>query len=280
MNYKNFRIRVFKKASLCRNFENQVYYHLQNKHIKIPTYMSAGQEYIPATISEIVKDKKPALFAQHRAHSTYLSYGGDITKLIDELFGLKTGCAYGMGGSASIHCPKLKMFGHDGLMGSQVPISVGYCYSSREPTISIMGDASAEEDYVLGALGWASTKNLPMLFVVEDNNLSILTEKKVRRNWEMHDVARAFNLAGHNITDDPIDIFNHSESIFKKPMLLNINTHRLYWHAGAGIDSHETFDRYKVEMHLLGSEAVEIHEETKDIVKKIWKRQLEKQLNR
>ena len=41
-----------------------------------------------------------------------------------------------------------------------------------------MGDASAEEDYVLGALGWAATKKLPILFIVEDNNLSILTEKK------------------------------------------------------------------------------------------------------
>ena len=41
-----------------------------------------------------------------------------------------------------------------------------------------MGDASAEEDYALGALGWASTKELPILFIVEDNNLSILTEKK------------------------------------------------------------------------------------------------------
>ena len=40
-----------------------------------------------------------------------------------------------------------------------------------------MGDAS-RKDYVLGALGWASAKKLPILFIVEDNNLSILTEKK------------------------------------------------------------------------------------------------------
>ena len=26
--------------------------------------------------------------------------------------------------------------------------------------------------------------------IIEDNNLSILTEKKVRRNWEMGDVAK------------------------------------------------------------------------------------------
>ena len=69
------------------------------------------------------------------------------------------------------------MFGHDGHMGTQVPIGVGACFTSKKPTIIFMGDAAAEEDYVLGALGWASTKKLPILFIVEDNNLSILTEK-------------------------------------------------------------------------------------------------------
>ena len=93
-------------------------------------------------------------------------------------------------------------------MGSQVPIAVGHCYSTRKPTIVTMGDASAEEDYVMGALGWASTKNLPILFIVEDNNLSILTEKKIRRNWEMDDVAKAFKMKGYNIDDNPLSIMD------------------------------------------------------------------------
>ena len=64
------------------------------------------------------------------------------------------------------------------------------CYASKKPTIVFLGDASAEEDYVLAALGWASFKKLPILFVVEDNNMSIKTEKKIRRHWEMSDVQR------------------------------------------------------------------------------------------
>ena len=272
-----FRINVFKKASLCRNFENEVYEKIEQKVIQIPVYLSAGQEYIPATISEICKDKSPLIFAQHRCHSTYLSFGGDINALIDELLGRKTGCAYGMGGSASVHSKDINMYGHDGLMGSQIPIATGACYSSRKPTIGIMGDASAEEDYVLGALGWASTKNLPILFVVEDNNLSILTEKKVRRNWEMDNVAKAFGIPAYNISDDPIEIFEHGDRFFKNPMLLNINTHRLYWHAGAGIDWKDQQDRYKIEMESLGDQAREIDEHTKNKVKLAWQRQLEKQ---
>ena len=273
----NYRLNTFKRAALCRNFEEYVFHGIRNKMFKFPIYLSAGQEYISASISEYMNEinVSPNIFIQHRGHSTYLSFDAPIEMLIDELLGRKTGCAFGMGGSASIHSKEKNIFGHDGLMGSQVPIAVGHCYRTRQPTIVYMGDASAEEDYVLGALGWASTKNLPILFIVEDNNLSILTEKKVRRNWEMHDVAEAFNMIGKNISDNPIVIKQALNGVFEKPMLLNINTHRKFWHSGAGIDDENIFDRYEEEKKILGNEADRIHEDMKKLVEDTWNKQLE-----
>ena len=273
----NYSLNVFKRASLCRNFEQYVFDGIRNKLFKFPIYLSAGQEYISSSIAECMSEMniEPNIFIQHRGHSTYLAFDAPVEKLIDELLGRKTGCANGMGGSASIHSKDKNIFGHDGLMGSQVPIAVGHCYKTKHPTIVYMGDASAEEDYVLGALGWASTKRLPILFVVEDNNLSILTEKKVRRNWEMHDVAKAFNMKAFNISDDPNVIKNHLQNVFAEPMLLNINTHRKFWHSGAGIDDENIFDRYEEQKEILGESAESIHEETKKMVEELWKKQLE-----
>ena len=48
-----------------------------------------------------------------------------------------------------------------------------------------------------------TTKKLPIWFIVEDNNFSILTEKKVRRNWEIDNVARSFGLKAFDVEDDP-----------------------------------------------------------------------------
>jgi len=275
---KNYRYQVFEKASLARNFEEQVIANVKNKKIKIPVYVSAGQEFIASTIATICKLKKikPLIFGQHRCHSTYLTFDGDKGKLIDELLQRKTGCTKGMGGSASIHSTKINMYGHDGLMGSNGPIGVGACYATKKPTIIFLGDAAAEEDYVLGALGWASTKNLPLLVVVEDNNYSILTEKKVRRNWEMSDVAKAFKMKGFNCDDNPMNIYKYSKFFFKQPCLLNINTNRIYWHAGAGKDSEKTFDRYKSEKKILGTRADLIDHKTKKLIKNLWKKHLEK----
>ena len=182
-----------------------------------------------------------------------------------------------MGGSASIHSPKINMYGHDGHMGTQVPIGIGACFASKKPTIIFFGDAAAEEDYVVGALGWASTKKLPVLFIIEDNNLSILTKKKVRRNWDIHMLARSLNMNGFNISDNPNEIIKYKTHFFKKPTLLNINTNRLFWHSGAGKDSDKTFDRYKYELKNMGIEGKIIDSETKKKIDNLWKKQLEKQ---
>ena len=51
-------------------------------------------------------------------------------------------------------------------------------------------------------------------------------------------------MQGYNIDDDPIDLLKYSE-VFLKPCLLNVNTNRIFWHAGAGKDADDTFDRYE-----------------------------------
>ena len=93
-------LNIHKKAAICRAFEEEVYRQVEAKVIKIPVYLSAGQEYISATLSEYLGDVDKQIFIQHRGHSTYLNFGGNMEKLILELLGDKRGCANGMGGSA------------------------------------------------------------------------------------------------------------------------------------------------------------------------------------
>ena len=86
---------ILKKAWFCRAFEKKLFTLIEQKKFKFPLYLSAGQELIPATFSCLF-ESKPAIFGQHRAHSTYLCYGGDPEALIKELLGRDDGCAYGM----------------------------------------------------------------------------------------------------------------------------------------------------------------------------------------
>ena len=269
----NTRLEIYKIAASCRAFEEEVFSRVKNKEIGFPVYLSAGQEFISATLAYVNKSQRPSIFAQHRAHSTYLSFGGDRDKLILELLGSAKGCTNGMGGSASIHGSDISMYGHDGLMGSQVPIGVGHCFATKRPTIIFMGDASAEEDYALGAMGWAATKKLPILFVVEDNNLSILTEKKVRRSWDMSKVAKGFGMESSDIYDSPDELCKYVITEKSGPRLINVETNRMFWHAGAGKDSDVTFDRLeheKLKLESLGVSVSSIIETAKEEISERW----------
>ena len=56
MKINKYELDVFKKASLCRNFELEVCNNLKNNNIKFRVYLSAGQEYIPASIAAIINN--------------------------------------------------------------------------------------------------------------------------------------------------------------------------------------------------------------------------------
>jgi acetoin:2,6-dichlorophenolindophenol oxidoreductase subunit alpha len=271
---------MFKKICLIRNFEFNVKDAFDKKLMKMPIYLSVGQESIASALS--IAFPGAYQFGQHRCHDLYLAYGGDTGSLIDELLHKPTGCAKGWGGSASIHSPKTGMYGHDGLMGTQIPIATGFALGSNKKTLAIMGDASAEEDYVMGALGYASRKRLPILFVCADNGLSILTEVNVRRNWKMANLSKSFGMNSIEITDDPWLIMHHAKQLNNTlPAFMNIHVCRHLWHAGTGTDGPPEWNRFeliKKEMNNLGlsKQAGKIELETKNYVNKIWQRKLKK----
>jgi TPP-dependent pyruvate/acetoin dehydrogenase alpha subunit len=266
--------RIFERAALCRAFEEECARRIESKDIKFPTYLSVGQEYVPATVSVWLEDQgitDRQIFIQHRGHSQYLCFDGDIDALVLELLGDPRGCANGMGGSASIQSIPANIYGHDGMLGSQVPIAVGACYANRKPTICFAGDAAMEEDYALAALGWAGTHKLPILFVIEDNNLSVLTEKRVRRSWDVVDVARGFELNSGHSSDDPDTLYSGIPELGYWPALININTTRLRWHAGAGVDDPNAFDRhFEVSMCFDKEYRVRVIQQAESIVREAW----------
>ena len=59
-------------------------------------------------------------------------------------------------------------------------------------------------------------------------------------------------------------------------MLLNINTKRLFWHAGAGIDSKKTFDRFKSIKKLFGLKGEKENDKNLNKITKLWKKIYEK----
>ena len=243
---------IFEKSSYNHFFEREVSTALDNKVVRPPIYLSLGTEHIPPSVHAAFRDsglfmRDYYVFPQHRCHSYYLTFGGSPTSLAFELCGDPRGCNAGMGGSASVSNNDTANFmGHSGLLGDQVPIAVGCAHASEKPTVVILGDAAAEEDYVLGALGFAATKNAPILFVCEDNDLSILTAKSIRRSGSVVDAAKGLGVESREFRDTPKNIYEAALDFVKnpRPLFLNVLCQRHRWHAGSGIDNDPEWDSF------------------------------------
>ncbi len=269
-------LEVFRKISRIRHFELGAKDAFDAKIIKMPIYLSVGQEAVASALS--IAYPNPHVFATHRCHDYYLAYGGDPTALADELLHVPSGCVKGMGGSASIHFHKdsTHVHGHDGFIGTQVPIGVGYALATGKNCLIVAGDAAWEEDYAISAMAYAAHKKAPILFIGMDNGLSILTKIEVRRNWNIPDLARAFGIPAVEIADDPWLVMHHVRKLSTQlPAFLNVKVVRHLWHNNTGTDGPPEWDRYaliKEELRRigLGTQAEEIETEAKNFADSLW----------
>lgn len=275
--------KIFTKMSFIREFELQAYEKRKNNDYKTLIYLCLGQESIYASVNLALP--KVSIFGQHRGHGIYLAYGGKPEKLVDELIGLKTGTNKGMGGSPPVFDKKIGMFGHVGLIGDQVPVAAGYSLMKKNlTTLCFFGDGAAEEDYVLATLGFVKKNNLKIIFICDDNDLSVLTPTKDRRKWSLTEVAKSFGLNTLDITDDPLTIYHAIKKLKKNlPALINIRTCREYWHEGAGKDkpNKNFWNRYQIirNFFIKNNEynfVKNCENKNKDWSKKLWEKRLQK----
>lgn len=273
--HKAVFLEIFQKMCRARYFELQLVEAHKKGLIHAPIYLSIGQESIPATAS-VIFTRLPLIFAQHRAHSTYLSFGGDPVKLRDELLGRETGCCGGRGGSPCIQAPEIGFIPHHGLIGENIPLAVGAALGRGLPVLAFCGDAGYEEDYSLAAIGFAATHKLPVLFICEDNGLSILTPVSMRRSWQIHNIADAMGIYGYSTSDDPFLMYPiMAARAHSLPAYINCHTNRHRWHVGSGIDKEPEQDRLKLFREALLSlgykKVVPIEKKAKKEMERLWR---------
>ncbi len=270
------RLRIYRKIVLLREMEKEMIEAQRKGAVSCQLFLSSGQEAVAAALSE--QGKAYQYFPQHRADDLYLSLGGTPESLRDELLARESGCSGGRSGQIGlqIHENGLDMYGDNLLIGECVPRGVGAALGSQKKTVCIFGDGSAEEDYVLASLGFAATRQLPVLFLCMDNNLAILTPTCERRSWDLAEVAKSFGMDAYDLADDPWSIMTLLDSPdFKLPAVLNCRVCREYWHVGIGSDGAREWARNEIIRQQLldcglSTEVEQIEMETKRRIRALW----------
>ena len=189
-----------------RRVEEEVARIYPSDKIKSPVHLSIGQEAVSVGLCEALRPSD-VVFGTYRGHALYLAKGGDLRKMIAELYGKVTGCSKGKGGSMHLVDVEAGVMGTSAVVGTTIPHAVGYAYAMRlrgadTVAAAFFGDGAVDEGVFHESMNFASLKKLPMVFICENNFYSIHSHQRTRQPAaNIVDRARAYMMPAERIQD-------------------------------------------------------------------------------
>jgi len=169
-------LEFLERMIVIRRVEEAVAEMVASGEAKCPCHLAIGQEAIAVGVAAHL-NPKDRVFGAHRSHSIFLALGGQPERLFGEILGKDSGSSHGMGGSMHLYEPAIGLLGTVPIVAATIPIAAGAALSAKmdggtDIAASFFGDGATEEGVFHETLNVSSVKQLPILFVCENNLFS------------------------------------------------------------------------------------------------------------
>ncbi len=233
---------IFVRMLRIRAFEERAIAEYRKGVLPGFIHSSIGQEAIPSAVCAFLRDDDYIL-TTHRGHGDIIAKGARFDKMMAELFAKETGYNKGRGGSMHIVAADLNILGATAIVGAGVPIASGVALGCKlrnldRVTVCFTGDAATCTGAFHEGIGMAAIWDLPVIFVVENNQYGMSTPVAYYCKLEqLSDRAKAYGISGITVDgNDAESVANiASEAIDKArkgggPTLIDAITYRYYGH--------------------------------------------------
>ncbi|MHA6317425.1 pyruvate dehydrogenase (acetyl-transferring) E1 component subunit alpha [Altererythrobacter sp. CAU 1778] len=207
-------------------------------------HLYIGQEAVAVGIQSALEEGKDSVITGYRDHGHMLAYGIDPKVIMAELTGRQAGISKGKGGSMHMFSTEHAFYGGHGIVGAQVALGGGLALAHQYRgdggvCIAYFGDGAANQGQVYETFNMASLWNLPIIFVVEDNQYAMGTATK-RSSAETRFYRRgtAFRIPGMEVNGmDVLEVRQATEIALEHvrggngPVLMECNTYRYRGHS-------------------------------------------------
>lgn len=259
------KIELYRKMCRIRRFEQIALKHYNGGKMGGFLHLYIGQESVAVGCVSLMGENDHVITA-YRDHGHALAVGMGMNECMAELFGKKTGCSKGKGGSMHYFAPDKNYWGGHGIVAGQIPLGTGLAFGLKYKglkgcAMAFMGDGAVNQGSVHEAYNLAALFELPVVVIIENNGYSMGTSQARSSAYVSCLAERA---AGYGIAWEQLngeDIFEvrarvkvamdraHNES---KPTVLEIATYRYYGHSVADANhkkyrTKEEIERYEQE---------------------------------
>lgn len=170
---------IYRRMLLIRRFEERVIQLVNANEIAGTTHEYIGEEAIAVGVCEAL-EPSDVIASTHRGHGHIIAKGGDVKRMVAELFGRSTGYNRGKGGSMHIADLSLGIYGANGIVAAGVPIAAGAAWAAKirstgQVAVAFFGDGGANQGVLHETMNLAGAWQLPMIFVCENNQYAVTT---------------------------------------------------------------------------------------------------------
>jgi pyruvate dehydrogenase E1 component alpha subunit len=240
------KIRLLRQMVRIRRFEQVALKHYNAGRMGGFLHLYIGQESVAVGTMSVL-GKNDHVITAYRDHGHALMAGMSMNECMAELFGKATGCSKGKGGSMHYFAPDKNFWGGHGIVAGQTPLGLGLAYALKYKglkgcALCFMGDGAVNQGSFHESLNLAGLWNLPVIYIIENNQYSMGTSLERSSAFGKCLAARG---EGYGIEWDVAngcDIYEvraktwaaveraYNES---KPFLLEVDTYRYYGHSVA-----------------------------------------------
>lgn len=247
-------LEFYRRMLRIRLVEERIAAVYSEQEMRCPVHLCIGQEAVAVGVCAALTAEDYAM-GGHRAHGHYLAKGGDLNAMIAELYGKATGCCRGKGGSMHLIDLSVGFLGAVPIVGSTIALTVGAAFGAvmrNENRVSVpfLGEGATEEGVFHESINFAALKNLPVVFVCENNLFSVYSHISVRQpsNREVYEVAQGHGVEalqgdGNNV----VEVYTLAQKAIDKaragggPTFLEFKTYRWREHCGPAYDDHLSY---------------------------------------
>jgi pyruvate dehydrogenase E1 component alpha subunit len=228
---------------LIRNFEEKAALLFSQGQLAGFLHLYVGEEAVAAGVCAALNEDD-YIVSTHRGHGHLIAKGGDVNRIMAELFGRTTGYCKGKGGSMHVADFSKGMLGACGIVGGGIPIAVGAALTAKlqktgRVAVTFFGDGASNEGSFHESVNFAATQNLPVIFLVENNGYGEFTPQlKSMRIENIADRAKAYGIPGVIVDGtDAIAVYETAKIWTEKlrngegPVLIEAKTHRRSGHS-------------------------------------------------
>jgi pyruvate dehydrogenase E1 component alpha subunit len=206
-------------------------------------HLYIGQEAVVVGL-EAASEEGDKRVTSYRDHGHMLACGMDPKGVMAELTGRIGGYSKGKGGSMHMFSKERHFYGGHGIVGAQVPIGAGLAFADKylgngRVTFAYFGDGAANQGQVYETYNMAELWDLPVIFVIENNQYAMGTSlKRSTKSTTLFGRGLAYGIPGEQV--DGMDVLAvkaagekavaHCRS-GKGPYILEVMTYRYRGHS-------------------------------------------------